>query len=32
MKAALTNDMTSLSRTLAPKGIQANTVTAGAIY
>ena len=32
MKAALTNYMASLSSTLAPQGIRANTVTAGAIY
>ena len=32
MKAALTNYMASLSSTLAPKDIRANTVTAGAIY
>jgi NAD(P)-dependent dehydrogenase (short-subunit alcohol dehydrogenase family) len=32
MKAALTNYVANLSSTLAPKGIRANTVTAGAIY
>jgi 3-oxoacyl-[acyl-carrier protein] reductase len=32
MKAALTNYMAELSRTLGPKGIRANTVTPGPIY
>lgn len=32
MKAALTNYVANLSSTLAPKGIRANTVTAGSIY
>jgi NAD(P)-dependent dehydrogenase (short-subunit alcohol dehydrogenase family) len=32
MKAALTNYMAELSRTLGPKGIRANTVTPGQIY
>jgi 3-oxoacyl-[acyl-carrier protein] reductase len=32
MKAALTNYVANLSSTLAPTGIRANTVTAGAIY
>jgi 3-oxoacyl-[acyl-carrier protein] reductase len=31
MKAALTNYVSSLSRTLAPKGIRANTVASGAV-
>lgn len=32
MKAALTNYVANLSSTLAPRGIRANTVTAGALY
>ena len=32
MKAALTNYMAELARTLGPKGIRANTVTPGQIY
>jgi 3-oxoacyl-[acyl-carrier protein] reductase len=32
MKAAITNYMAELSRTLGPKGIRANTVTPGPIY
>jgi NAD(P)-dependent dehydrogenase (short-subunit alcohol dehydrogenase family) len=32
MKAALTNYMAEISRTLGPKGIRANTVTPGPIY
>ncbi len=32
MKAALTNYVAELSRTLGPKGIRANTVTPGPIY